>query len=68
MFVLISHGVLSNGAQKKIEASNLEELVISDSIPYTGNVQKIRQVSVAQLFGEAMRRITNEESVSSLFQ
>jgi len=64
----ITHGVLSNGAQKKIEASNLEELVISDSIPYTGNVQKIRQVSVAQLFGEAMRRITNEESVSSLFQ
>jgi ribose-phosphate pyrophosphokinase len=64
----ITHGVLSNGAQKKIDASNLEELVISDSIPYTGNVKKIRQVSVAPLFGEAMRRITNEESVSSLFQ
>ena len=64
----ITHGVLSNGAQKKIDASNLQELVISDSIPYTGNVTKIRQVSVAPLFGEAMRRITNEESVSSLFQ
>ena len=64
----ITHGVLSNGAQKKIDASNLQELVISDSIPYTGNVKKIRQVSVAPLFGEAMRRITNEESVSSLFQ
>ena len=64
----ITHGVLSNGAQKKIDASNLQELVVSDSIPYTGTSKKIRQVSVAPLFGEAMRRITNEESVSSLFQ
>jgi len=64
----ITHGVLSNGASKKIEASKLEELVISDSIPYDGRSKKVRQVSLAPLFGEAMRRITNEESVSSLFQ
>jgi ribose-phosphate pyrophosphokinase len=64
----ITHGVLSNGASKKIEASKLEELVISDSIPYDGKSTKVRQVSLAPLFGEAMRRITNEESVSSLFQ
>jgi|TARA_B110000503_G_scaffold80968_1_gene123867 ribose-phosphate pyrophosphokinase len=64
----ITHGVLSNGASKKIEASKLEELVISDSIPYSGTSKKVRQVSVAPLFGEAMRRITNEESVSSLFK
>ena len=63
----ITHGVLSNGAHKKIDASLLEELVISDSIPFSLNSKKIRQVSVSQLFGEAMRRITNEESVSSLF-
>tara|TARA_Y100000385_G_scaffold281971_1_gene335644 strand:+ start:468 stop:1394 length:927 start_codon:yes stop_codon:yes gene_type:complete len=64
----ITHGVLSNGASKKIDASQLVELVISDSIPYEGKSSKIRQVSLAPLFGEAMRRITNEESVSSLFQ
>ena len=64
----ITHGVLSNGAHKKIDASLLEELVISDSIPFSQNSKKIRQVSVSQLFGEAMRRITNEESVSSLFK
>ena len=64
----ITHGVLSNGASKKIDSSKLNELVISDSIPYQGSSKKVRQVSVAQLFGEAMRRITNEESVSSLFQ
>ena len=64
----ITHGVLSNGAHKKIDVSLLDELVISDSIPFHGNSKKIRQVSVAELFGEAMRRITNEESVSSLFK
>ena len=64
----ITHGVLSNGANKKIDSSILEELVISDSIPMQNSSKKIRQVTVAELFGEAMRRITNEESVSSLFQ
>jgi len=64
----ITHGVLSNGAHKKIDASALEELVISDSIPMKEKSKKIRQVTVAELFGEAMRRITNEESVSSLFK
>ena len=46
----------------------LDELVVSDSIPIEGDSKKIRQVTVAELFGEAMRRITNEESVSSLFK
>ena len=64
----ITHGVLSNGATKKIDASLLDELVISDSIPQVNPSKKIRQVTVAELFGEAMRRITNEESVSSLFK
>ena len=64
----ITHGVLSNGANKKIDASVLDELVISDSIPLEASSKKIRQVTVAELFGEAMRRITNEESVSSLFK
>lgn len=64
----ITHGVLSNGANKKIDASVLDELVISDSIPMQNTSKKIRQVTVAELFGEAMRRITNEESVSSLFK
>ncbi len=64
----ITHGVLSNGADKKISNSKLEKLIISDSIPYKGSSAKIRTVSVTELFGEAMRRITNEESVSSLFK
>ena len=65
----ITHGVLSNDACQKVEKSSLNELVVTDSIPdrCPKNCKKTRQVSVAQLFGEAIRRVTNEESVSSLF-
>jgi ribose-phosphate pyrophosphokinase len=65
----ITHGVLSGEACQKVEKSVLEELVITDSIAdrCPKNCKKTRQVSVAQLFGEAIRRVTNEESVSSLF-
>ena len=65
----ITHGVLSNDACQKVEKSVLAELVVSDSIAdrCPTNCKKTRQVSVAQLFGEAIRRVTNEESVSSLF-
>jgi ribose-phosphate pyrophosphokinase len=65
----ITHGVLSGEACAKIEKSVLEELVVTDTIPNqtSKNFKKTRQVSVAPLFGEAIRRVTNEESVSSLF-
>ena len=65
----ITHGVLSGDACQKVEKSVLEELVITDSIAdrCPKNCKKTRQVSVAPLFGEAIRRVTNEESVSSLF-
>ena len=65
----ITHGVLSGEACNKVEKSVLDELVITDSIAdrCPKNCKKTRQVSVAPLFGEAIRRVTNEESVSSLF-
>ena len=65
----ITHGVLSGEACQKVEKSVLTELVITDSIAdrCPKNCKKTRQVSVASLFGEAIRRVTNEESVSSLF-
>jgi ribose-phosphate pyrophosphokinase len=65
----ITHGVLSGEACQKVEKSVLDELVVTDSIANRcpKNFKKTRQVSVAPLFGEAMRRVTNEESVSSLF-
>jgi len=66
----ISHGVLSGPAVERIMASVLTEVVITDSIEAPERVAgcaKIRQISVAPLIGEAIRRIANEESVSKLF-
>ncbi len=65
-----THGVLSGGAVARIAASKLKSMVITDSIAATEEVRKcsnIRRISIAPLIGEAMRRINNEESVSSLF-
>ena len=65
----ITHGVLSGEACEKVEASILEEMVITNSIldHCPDSCTKTRQISVGTLFGEAIRRIHNEESVSSLF-
>ena len=68
--VYTTHGVLSGGAVARIKGSKLKSLVITDSIAATDEVAKcsnIRRISIAPLIGEAMRRINNEESVSSLF-
>ncbi len=65
-----THGVLSGGAVARIKGSKLKSLVVTDSIAATDEVAKcsnIRRISIAPLIGEAMRRINNEESVSSLF-
>ena len=65
----ITHGVLSGKACDTVEKSVLEELVITDSIAdhCPKGMTKIRQITVGNLFGEAIRRVHNEESVSTLF-
>jgi len=66
----VTHGVLSGGAVARVAASPLETLVITDTIQATEAVrvaQNIRQLSIATLIGEAIRRISDEQSVSSLF-
>ncbi len=66
----VTHGVLSGGAVARVEASPLESLVITDSIQATEAVRvsrKIEQLTIAPLLGEAMSRISEERSVSSLF-
>lgn len=66
----VSHGVLSEGSIARVEASVLQELVVSDSIlpsPSAIASSRVRIVPVAPLIGEAIRRIANEESVSKLF-
>ena len=62
--------MLSGPAIERIEASALDELVVTDTIPLRDNARacrKVRQLSVAGLLAETMRRIRDEESVSSLY-
>ena len=66
----ITHGVLSGGAVARINGSALKELVITDSIRPTEATEtsdRIRVLTIAPLVGEAIRRIADESSVSSLF-
>jgi ribose-phosphate pyrophosphokinase len=66
----ITHGVLSGGAVARVTASQLKELVITDSIEPTAAVEaahNIRVISIAPLLGEAISRTASEQSVSSLF-
>jgi ribose-phosphate pyrophosphokinase len=65
-----THAVLSGPAIENINGSELDELVVAGTIPLKPNAKdckKIRQLSIAGLLAETMRRISNEESVSSLF-
>jgi len=66
----VTHGVLSGGAIARVEGSVLEELVITDSIGNHATIaaaNKVRHLTIAPLLAEAIRRIADESSVSSLF-
>ncbi len=65
-----THAVLSGSAAERVTNSALDELVVTDTIPLRDDAlacKKIRQLSVAELLAETIRRISNEDSVSSLF-
>jgi ribose-phosphate pyrophosphokinase len=70
VFAYCTHGVLSGGAEARVAKSELTELVVTDSIAAgEGEAEggKIRRLSIAPLLGEAILRISEEASVSSLF-
>jgi len=70
VYAAITHPVLSGPAIERINKSDLQQLVVTDTIPLhegARGCEKIKVMSIANLLGEAIRRITNEESVSSLF-
>ncbi len=65
-----THPVLSGPAIKNISNSDLDELVVTDTIPLSSEARactRIRQLSIAELLAETIRRVSDEESVSSLF-
>ncbi|MBL8833315.1 MAG: ribose-phosphate pyrophosphokinase [Rhodospirillales bacterium] len=70
VWAYVVHGVLSGGAVQRVTASPLKELVLTDTILATDAVKaasNIRQVPIAPLLGEAVKRISEDRSVSSLF-
>jgi ribose-phosphate pyrophosphokinase len=70
VYAYVTHGVLSGGAVARVVASPIKTLVVTDSIVATEAVRaahNIRQVTIAPLMAEAIRRISEERSVSSLF-
>jgi ribose-phosphate pyrophosphokinase len=66
-----THAVLSGKALENIEGSQIDELVVTDTIPLSARartIEKIRQLTLADLLAESMRRVANEESISALFE
>ena len=62
-----SHCVMSGPASDRVQASALEEIVFTDSIPYTQRCPKVKQLSVADMFAEAIRRVIDNKSISDLY-
>ena len=70
VYAYVTHGVLSGGAVARVSASPINELVLTDSIVATEAVRvshNVRQLTIAPIMAEAIQRISEERSVSSLF-
>ena len=71
VYAYITHPVLSGPAVERIEASDIDEVVVTDTIPLREDARgckKIRQLSLDSLLAEAIRRVSNEESISAMFR
>ena len=70
MVAVVTHGLLVGDAKKKLEESAVEKLFVSNTIPGTDELKhpKVQAVSVANLFGEAIRCVVSAQSMTSLFQ
>ena len=62
-----SHCVMSDPASERVQDSALEEIVFTDSIPYSMKCSKVRFLSVADMFAETIKRVVNNESISSQY-
>ena len=62
-----SHCVMSGNANENVMNSALEEIVFTDSIPYTNRCPKVKQISVADMFAETIRRVITNQSISSQY-
>jgi ribose-phosphate pyrophosphokinase len=58
---------MSGPASERVQESALEEIVFTDSIPYTQRCAKVKQISVADMFAETIRRVVANESISDQY-
>lgn len=64
---IATHCVMSGPASERVQDSALEELVFTDSIPYSNRCAKVKQISIADILAETIRRVENNESISSQY-
>lgn len=64
---IASHCVMSGPASERVQNSSLEEIVFTDSIPYSNRCAKVKQLTVADMFAETIRRVEENESISSQY-
>ncbi|WP_164996213.1 ribose-phosphate pyrophosphokinase [Prevotella heparinolytica] len=64
---IASHCVMSDPASFRIQESSLTEMVFTDSIPYSKKCAKVKQLSIADMFAETIKRVMNNESISSQY-
>jgi len=64
---IASHCIMSGPADERVEASALQELVFTDSIPYKGSCKKVKQITASSLLAETIRRVMDNESISSQY-
>ncbi len=64
---IASHAVMSDPASERVEQSALSEIIFTDSIPYSKKCEKVTVLSIADVFADAIRRVCNNESISTLY-
>ena len=62
-----THCIMSGPASERVQDSAIEELVFTDSIPYSSRCAKVKQISIADILAETIRRVENNESISSQY-
>ena len=65
---IASHAVMSDPASTRVDQSALTEMIFTDSIPYAKKCAKVKVLSIADMFAEAIRRVCSGESISSLYK